>query len=209
MNRRAALSTEEIGRRYDEIAPRYDQLERIIEVLAVGRLRRLFEQAHGDVLEVAIGTGKNLPYYPSSCRITGIDVSEGMLAQARTKAEALDIELTVAVMDAEQLAFPDASFDTVTSSMTTCTFPDPLTALREMGRVCRPGGRILLLEHGRSSNRLIGWVQDRTAGRYARACGCHWNRHPQELVRQAGLEIVEAHRSFFGIFQTIIVAAAD
>ena len=208
MDGQRGLATEEIGQRYDDLAPSYDRIDRLFEATIVGRLRRLFEQAHGELLEVAIGTGKNLPYYPSDCRVTGVDVSAGMLAQARRRAATLGIDPTLAVMDAERLEFPDASFDTVTSSLTTCTFVDPLAALREMGRVCRLGGRILLLEHGRSSNRALGWVQDVAAERHARACGCHWNREPQDLVRQAGLEIIEARRKLFGVYHTIVAAPA-
>ncbi|MBI4490371.1 MAG: isocitrate lyase/phosphoenolpyruvate mutase family protein [Deltaproteobacteria bacterium] len=108
-------------------------------------------------------------------------------------------------VNAEALAFPDRSFDAVASSLSLCTFPDPVAALREMARVCRPQGRILLLKHGRSDRKwLAGW-QDRRAERHAKPLGCHWNREPQELVAQAGLKLTAARRTFFGIFHILEV----
>jgi len=91
----------------------------------------------------------------------------------------------------------------VVSSLTTCTFPNPVAALQEMGRVCRPEGKILLLEHGRSDRAWLGRWQDERADRHAKQLGCHWNREPLELVREAGLKIVNAQRLFFGIFYQI------
>jgi ubiquinone/menaquinone biosynthesis C-methylase UbiE len=106
-------------------------------------------------------------------------------------------------MDAESLAFPDHTFDTVVSSLTVCTFADPVAALREMARVCRADGRILLLEHGRSDREWLGRWQDRRADRHAKALGCRWNREALELIRQAGLAVIAARRVFFGIFHVV------
>lgn len=106
--------------------------------------------------------------------------------------------------DSAALPFPDATFDTVVDSLTVCTYPDPVATLRELARVCRPGGRLLLLEHGRSSVGWIGRLQDRQADRHARTLGCRWNREPLELVREAGLVPVEAERSFLGVFHRIV-----
>jgi ubiquinone/menaquinone biosynthesis C-methylase UbiE len=107
-------------------------------------------------------------------------------------------------MDAEALAFRGDSFDTVVDSMALCTFPDPVEGLREMARVCRPGGRILLVEHGRSDRGPVGRFQDRHVGWLADRVGCHWNREPGELAEEAGLEVVRARRTFLGIFHGIV-----
>jgi ubiquinone/menaquinone biosynthesis C-methylase UbiE len=126
-----------------------------------------------------------------------------MLDIARGKTERLGLSIDLMLMDAGQLDFPDQSFDVVVSALSTCTFPDPVASLHEMGRVVKPDGRILLLEHGRSSWGLIGRHQDRTAHQHFATAGCRWNQEPLDLVRTAGLQVVEHHRSFFGIFHTI------
>lgn len=194
----------EIRQKYDRIAPRYDLMEGLPEFLGLSKLRRRFlQKASGRVLEVAAGTGKNLRYYPPACRLVGIDFSPAMLAVARQRAGRLGLCLPLLVMDAEALAFPDHSFDTVVSSLTLCTFPDPMAALGEMARVCRKEGRLLLLEHGRSDRKWLGGWQDRRADRHAEKLGCRWNREPHDLVRQAGLTLLTAQRLFFGIFHLL------
>ena len=114
------------------------------------------------------------------------------------------------INDAPALATADVgfamgaeTFDTVVSSLSTCTFPDPVAALKQMARVCRPEGKVLLLEHGRSDREWFGRFQDRHADQFAEPLGCHWNREPLELVRQTGLNVYQAKRNFFGIFQQI------
>lgn len=126
-----------------------------------------------------------------------------MLSVTRKRAAKLSLDVSFLLADAEALPFPEKSFDTVVSSLTTCTFPNPVAALREMARVCLPQGRILLLEHGRSNREWLGRLQDRRADRHARQLGCHWNREPLELVQEASLNVVEAQRVFFGIFHEI------
>lgn len=86
----------------------------------------------------------------------------------------------------------------------TCTFPDPVTALSEMKRVCKDDRRIILLEHGRSDNRLVGRFQDVREEAHAKQLGCHWTREPLDLVSQAGLQPISAKRTFFGIFYEIV-----
>jgi ubiquinone/menaquinone biosynthesis C-methylase UbiE len=146
-----------------------------------------------------VGTGKNLVYYPRDCRIIAVDVSREMLNVARKRAAQSSKNVSFLLMDAENLAFQDNSFDTVVSSLTTCTFPNPVAALQEMARVCRPEAQILLLEHGRSDREWLARFQERTADRLAKQLGCHWNREALELVRQAGLKIAEARQLFHEI----------
>ena len=102
-----------------------------------------------------------------------------------------------------------ASFDTVVSSLTTCTFPNPVAALQDMARVCRTNGKILLLEHGRSNREWLGRLQDRRADRHAQQLGCHWNREPLKLVREAGLKVSNSQRLFFGVFHRIAADTAS
>ena len=198
------LSQREISRKYDRFAPWYDWVEGVPELLGVNRLRyRMLQRASGTVLEVAMGTGKNLPYYPRGCRIIGADASKEMLAVAQRRASRFQLDICFLLANAEALPFPDETFDTVVSSLSTCTFPDPISALQEMARVCRPTGKVLLLEHGRSDREWLGRWQDRHADQFAKPLGCHWNREPLELVGQTGLKVFQAKRNFFGIFQQI------
>lgn len=194
----------ETRKKYERLARWYNLMNGLPELLGIKNLRRrLFRQASGQVLEIAVGTGRNLRHYPKACRITGVDFSPAMLEIARKESHRLDLNVRFLVMDVEGLAFPDHTFDTVVSSLTVCTFADPVAALRDMARVCRKDGRILLLEHGRSDRDWLGRWQDRRADRHAKTLGCRWNREPLELVRQAGLGVIAARRVFFGIFHVL------
>ena len=201
------FTAREISEKYDRFTRWYDWVEGVPDLLGVRRLRRrLLRQASGKVLEIAVGTGKNLQYYSRGCRIIGIDVSREMLNVARKRAARLSADISFLLGDAEALPFSDHGFDTVVSSLSTCTFPNPVAALKEMARVCRIDGKILLLEHGRSDRDWLGRWQDRRADRHAKQFGCHWNREPLELVRQASLKVNKAQRVFFGIFNQIEAA---
>jgi ubiquinone/menaquinone biosynthesis C-methylase UbiE len=201
------MDKKEIQRKYEEFARWYDFGEAMTEFLAVRRLRqRLLQQAYGRVLEIAAGTGKNLGYYPRTCRITAVDLSPAMLQLARKRAMRLNLDVDFLVMDAEALAFPDQSFDTVVDSLSLCTIPDPVVALREMARVCRRDGRILLVEHGRSSHEWLGRWQDHRADRHVEKLCCRWNQNPLDLVRQAQLLPTRVHRTFLDIFWMLEVS---
>jgi ubiquinone/menaquinone biosynthesis C-methylase UbiE len=197
------LTIPEISQKYDRFARWYDYVEGVLDILGVKRLRRrVLSEASGQVLEVAVGTGKNFRYY-RDCHIIAMDLSSEMLKVAQYRAASLSMHVPFFMADAEALPFSDHSFDTVVSSLSTCTFPKPVIALQEMARVCRTGGKILLLEHGRSDREWLGRFQDRRADRFAKPLGCHWNREPLDLVRQSGLNVTEAQRSFFGVFHVI------
>lgn len=194
-------SKNEVRDRYDEFARYYDLAEAVPEFFGVRRLRRgLGNKVYGRTLEVAAGSGKNLRFLPENVDLVAGDMSREMLRMAGRKARRIGRDVEFCVLDAEALPFPDDCFDTVISTLSTCTFPDPVTALQEMSRVCKPDGRILLLEHGRSSNRLIGWVQDKRADKHVQQFGCRWNRHPVELAREAGLDLAQTRTYFFDIF---------
>lgn len=198
------FASREIAEKYDRFALWYDWIEGIPDLLGVRRLRRsLLECASGRVLEVAVGTGKNFHHYPPDCRITAVDVSREMLNVARERAAKISMDTSFSLADAGALPFADHCFDTVVSSLSACTFPNPAGAFAEMARVCRTNGKILLLEHGRSDRERLGRWQDRHADKFAKPAGCHWNREPLELAKQAGLKIVRARRNFFGILHQI------
>jgi len=192
---------------YDEIADRYEKRVWFDQyVLGMARQRKqLLSRAHGRILDVACGTGLNLASFPAGSEVTAVDLSQRMLDVARQKAANLNLKLQTQIMDAEKLEFADGMFDTVTSTLSTCTFPNPVQALREMKRVCRTGGLILLLEHGHSSLPWLANFQDRNVLRhYQQNAGCRWNQDPLELVKSAGLNIIHSKRFGLGIFHAIV-----
>ena len=198
------LSKEEITENYNKKAFWYDILEKIPELLGVNRIRKnLLRKASGDVLEVAAGTGNNLRHYPEDCKITLIDLSRAMLKIASQKARRQRLEVSIQEMDAESLEFPDDAFDTVVDSLSLCTLTQPVQALREMARVCKPKGRILLLEHGRSSREGLARWQDKKADKHAKHLGCNWNRDILGLVGEANLVVVSSKQYCLGIFHAI------
>jgi len=201
------MTSDQLQGTYDEIADGYEKRVWFDQyILGVVRQRKqLMSKAHGKILDVACGTGLNFPFFQPASDITAVDLSQRMLDMARRKAADLNLKIQTHVMDAEKLEFADGSFDTVTSTLSTCTFPDPLQALREMKRVCRTGGLILLLEHGHSSLPWLANIQDRNVlPHYQQNAGCRWNQDPLELVNVAGLNILKDKRFGLGMFHAIV-----
>ena len=204
---RETLKVNELQSAYDEMAAHYEKKVWFDQViLGVARQRKqLMSRAHGKILDVACGTGLNFPMFPATSEITAIDLSPRMLEIAAQKANTLNLNVKGKVMDAQKLEFPNESFDTVTSSLSTCTFPDPSQALREMRRVCRTGGLILLLEHGHSSIPWLANYQDRNVLKhYQQSAGCRWNQDPLDLVSAAGLKVLDSKRFGLGMFYSIV-----
>ena len=170
----------------------------------MGRLRkRALRAARGDVLEIGIGLGASLPHYPPGCRITGLDLSPGSIERARERAEQLGIEAELFVGDAQSLPFEDARFDTCASQLSLCTVPDPLAALRELQRVCRPGGSVLLLEHTTSTSMLLAPLCRLCGPLLTATVACHPNRPVERLVSSSGLAVQGVDHHFLGVFRLI------
>jgi ubiquinone/menaquinone biosynthesis C-methylase UbiE len=206
---RRSKDPEELKRLYEEFAPRFDRFEPVERWLTGRQRRRLFSRVEGRVLDVACGTGANFPYLPADVDLVGVDLSPAMLERARKRAEKLGLDADLREADAVALPFDDDSFDSVISSLSTCTFPDPVGALCEMSRVCAPDGKILLFEHGRSSAGPIARVQDLLAPAHFERSGCRWNQAPAGLVDAAGLRVEGVRRSVLGVFTELIVAPHD
>jgi ubiquinone/menaquinone biosynthesis C-methylase UbiE len=175
----------------------YDPLSKRWEENHGGELKRgVLMEAHGRVLEIGVGTGLSFPHYPHVDELVGIDPSEGMLRRAHGRSAELGQDVTLLSADAEQLPFEDASFDTVVCLMVLCTVDDPRSALVEIRRVLRPGGRLLFLEHVRSTDPRQARWQDRLERPWGWiAGGCRPNRRTLEAITSAGFELaaVEQH----------------
>lgn len=198
------MQKSQIQQNYDEIARAFDRVERPLGRLLLGRLKRkLLKETRGRVLEVAIGTGSNLPYYPPNCQIYGIDLSLGMLKVAKGQAERIGYPIFLFLMDAENLAFPDNCFDTIVCTFSLCTIPDPIQALREMGRVLKPGGKILLLEHVSTGGKYFKKFQTLFAHWFLEKFGCHLERQTVDNVRIAGFEMKRLQYHFWKIVVVI------
>ena len=164
-------------------------------------------QARGDTLEIAVGTGLNLPRYPSGVRLTGIDISPEMLAIAQKRAERLGRSVDLREGDAHHLNFPAASFDTVVCTYSMCNIPDPRLAVEEMERVLRPNGKLVLVDHIRSDVAAVYWIQKAVEFFLVRLEGEHMTRRPSQDVEASGLEIGERARlGRFGMVERIVAA---
>ena len=178
-------------RRYDRLASFYDLLEAPVERFRFASWRaRLRDRIVGDqALEVGVGTGKNLPYYPRDMKVTAVDLSPRMLERARRRASVLGLEVELREMDVQDLAFPDHIFDTVFATFVFCSVSDPVLGLRELRRVCKPGGMLLLLEHMRPDNPMLGLLFDLLNPMVVRMMGANINRRTMENIRRAGWRI--------------------
>lgn len=202
--------TDRVRRLYDDIAARYDAIIGFSEKLLFGDGRTwVCSQAHGDVLEIAICTGRNLPLYPPEVRLTGIDISAAMLEVARVRAVELGRAVDLRVGDAQTLPFPDQTFDTVVCTLALCTIPDDRRAMSDAHRVLRPGGLLLLLEHVRSPVRWVRLGERVLDPLLVRWQGDHLLRDPEDYLEAEGFAIEHLQRSKLGIVERIAAQKLD
>lgn len=196
--------TERVRALYDTLAPHYDRAIRLVETALFGDGRAwVCGQARGAVLEVAIGTGRNLAFYPAGARLTGIDISPAMLDIARRTAASLGTDVELRVGDGQALEFADATFDTVVITVGLCTIPDDARAIAEAARVLRPGGLLLLLEHVRSALAPVRFLQVLAEPITARRFGDHLLREPLAHLGAAGLIVEVVLRSRGGVVERV------
>lgn len=198
-------ANERTRRLWDRYAPRYDRQIRVSERLLFPDGRAwACSQASGDVLEVAVGTGLNLPYYPEGIAFTGIDLSPAMLAIARDRARALGVAADLREASADALPFADPSFDTVVCTVSLCNIPDDRAAIAEMYRVLRPGGRLVLLDHVASDRPWVLATERLLEPLTLRLNGDYLTRRPLPLVAAAGFTVTGSQRLKAGIVERLI-----
>ena len=190
--------------KYNRIAPIYEIIDSPLEFFFFGEWRKeALSNLSGRVLEIGVGTGRNLKYYPPDCFITGIDNSTGMLDRAGEKAEHMS-NVTLLRMDAENLEFPDKTFDYVVSTFVLCTISDPVKALREMRRVLKPSGQLIALEHVHSNYPFVAWVENIVNPIFFFLLGDHANRYTVANIEKAGFTVLEAKKlAFKDVFRKI------
>jgi ubiquinone/menaquinone biosynthesis C-methylase UbiE len=196
--------TERVQRHYDRSAGSYDRIISWAEKPLFGGGREwVCSRARGEVLEIAVGTGRNLPFYPEDVRLTGIELSPKMLDIAHRRARELGREADLRAGDAQDLPFPDASFDTVVATLALCTIPDDRRAVAEATRVLRSGGRLLLLEHVRSPILPMRLLQRVLEPLTLLLDHDHLLREPLRYVEDTGLVVERLERSKLGVVERL------
>ncbi|WP_410616639.1 class I SAM-dependent methyltransferase [Amycolatopsis sp. lyj-109] len=200
------MTKAERWRRYwDRKSPKYDAEMGVWDRRLFGDSREwACGRATGEVLEVAAGTGLNFPHYPAEVTLTGLDLSEGMLAIARDRARGLGRPVTLREGDAHRLPFAEASFDTVLCTFGLCAIPDPAAAVGEMVRVLRPGGRLILVDHVASSSRIVRGLQWLVELASVPLAGEHFRRRPRKLVEALGLPVEQRERFKLGVVERLV-----
>jgi ubiquinone/menaquinone biosynthesis C-methylase UbiE len=197
--------TERVRRVQDKGAPKYDrEMDFFDRILFKGGREWACSRAQGKVLEIAVGTGRNLPHHRDDIELSGIELSPQMLEIAKQRATGLGREADFRLGDAQALDFPDASFDSVVCTLALCTIPDDGAAVAEAYRVLRPGGRFSLLEHVRSPALAVRAVQRLIEPLSVRFEADHLTREPLGHLSDMGFEVEEMERSKWGIVERVL-----
>ncbi len=181
-------------------------------------VRRMFDplrretagQAHGVVLEVGAGGGQNFPFYDPTrvVRVEAIEPDEAMLVAAERSLADATVPITLTRAPVEALPFPTAQFDSAVVTLVFCSVSEPMHGLREIWRVLKPGGSLLLLEHVRAQGKIAAWVQDALVPVTTRYMGnCHWNRDTLHMVLQAGFRAAQVQQVSEGLQPVLLIQA--
>jgi len=200
------IHSDKIRKRYNRASRFYDILGSPMEMMSLREWRiNLMKELNGYVLEVGVGTGKNIEYYPDDINITAIDFSEKMLEKANEKAEKYNKNATLLKMDAQDMKFPDNSFETVFTTCVFCSVPDPIKGLKEMKRVCKPNGKIIMIEHMRSEKKVLGIIMDILNPIVVNTYGANINRKTVKNIYDSGFRNVSVNNLFGDIVKKIII----
>lgn len=197
-------NTDVIRHRYNRYSKFYDIFELPMEVLFSKWRKELVKYGSGKVLEVGVGTGKNIKYYPNDIDLTAIDFSDGMLSKAIKKYKDKS-NIKFIQMDIQATNFESNTFDTVIASYVFCSVPDPIKGLKEINRICKNSGRIILLEHVRSENKIVGAVMDLINPLMVNLLGFNINRKTETNIVDAGFYSYQVRHLWFDIFRMLII----
>lgn len=200
------VDSDKIRKRYDRVSKVYDIVESPMEMMSLKKWRlEVMKGLSGKVLEVGVGTGKNIEYYPEGLDITGIDFSEKMLEKAKLKAVKFNKNVKLMHMDAQNMIFNDNTFDTVFTTCVFCSVPDPVRGLKEIRRVCKPGGKIIMIEHVRSEKKVLGIIMDLFNPLTVNLYGANINRRTVENVGKAGFSNIDVQNLTSDIVKKITI----
>ncbi|GBE26135.1 demethylmenaquinone methyltransferase [bacterium BMS3Bbin03] len=197
--------TEKIQKRYNRISIIFDLMEKPMQKFSEKWREEIIAEVYGKVLEVGVGTGRNIPYYPEGVNVVAIDFSEGMLNKAKAKFENTFKNVTFIKMDVQQMDFADNTFDSVLTSCVFCSVPIPVQGLKEIRRVTKPNGKIVMLEHVRSSKRGLGLTMDVLNPLPLYLYGANINRDTLGNLKKAGFNHIDVTDLWMDIFKKIIV----
>ncbi|QHE51562.1 class I SAM-dependent methyltransferase [Pontibacillus sp. HMF3514] len=187
------MKKEKLIKKYDKHVKMY---EKNLNNPTLGKWRsRLIKNAKGKVLEVGVGVGSNFPYYDKeNVHVTGVDFSPEMIKSARQTARQYEIDADFIHEDVENLKVEPNSFDTVLSTLSLCSYPNPGEVLNKFNNWCEKDGTVLLMEHGLSSNVLLSSTQNVIDPLFKKVAGCHWNRNILEIVESSPLQVEHVER---------------
>ncbi|WP_079509326.1 class I SAM-dependent methyltransferase [Mesobacillus jeotgali] len=182
----------------------YDMLMSPLEKRWIARVRKkIITDLEGEILEIGTGTGANFPYYSKEKvdRLVSVEPNPFMIDQARDRALENGLKVEFHKGMAETLPFKNGEFDTVIATLVLCSVEDPHKVFKEIKRVCKQGGRIVLFEHVRTESRSLASLQDFLTPAWKHLCdGCHLNRNTGRYMRESGIEITREMKYFKGIF---------
>lgn len=198
-------ATEIAERRWNRTASFYDYMLVFMERIRLRKYRRLLwsRVESSRVLEIGVGTGKNFPYYPTDAEVDAIDFSEKMLERANDRAKKQNVKVYLQQMDVQNLDFADNTFDTVAATMVFCSVPDPVHGIREVERVCKPGGKVILLENNFSSIPILAWLVKLANPLVMRIIGADFNRNPVDNVAKSDLIVEKVTNLGRGLWKLI------